>query len=197
MIELYNLIHSLISMFLVFILTIQGMLYFFVMGIAYGSLNPKKIDEHLFSNLKKEVKEMFRQKYFILCIFLAFGVAIFKVMTGIEAIIAVGGSIALYTLFELLIQHISKFPVNERENLFIMNKSWLIALNIANVVYQRIEWKWLDTKSETIGSVIYEMFGVFLSVEKISSMLVFGSLMFLIFTFISFVFIEFKKTINE
>ncbi|WP_281512594.1 hypothetical protein, partial [Mammaliicoccus vitulinus] len=101
MIELYNLIHSLISMFLVFILTIQGMLYFFVMGIAYGSLNPKKIDEHLFSNLKKEVKEMFRQKYFILCIFLAFGVAIFKVMTGIEAIIAVGGSIALYTLFEL------------------------------------------------------------------------------------------------
>lgn len=197
MIELYNLIHSLISIFLVFILTIQGMLYFFVMGIAYGSLNPKKIDEHLFSNLKKEVKEMFRQKYFILCIFLAFGVAIFKVMTGIEAIIAVGGSIALYTLFELLIQHISKFPVNERENLFIMNKSWLIALNIANVVYQRIEWKWLDTKSETIGSVIYEMFGVFLSVEKISSMLVFGSLMFLIFTFISFVFIEFKKTINE
>lgn len=194
MIELYYSIHRLISILFVMYLTLLGMLYFFVMGIAYGSLNPKKIDQHLFSNLKREFKELFHQRYYILCIFLAFGVAIVKVVTGIESIVAVGGSIALYTLFELLIQHISNFNVNERENLFIMNKAWLIGLNIANVVYQSIEWKWLNTKSETLGSGIYEMFGIFLSVEKVSSILVFGFLMFLITIFISFVFIEFKKT---
>lgn len=196
MIDLYYSIHSFISVILVFDLTILGMLYLFVMGIAYGSLNPKKIDQHLFSNLKREFKELFHQKYYILCIFLAFGIAIVKVLTGIEAIVAVGGSIALYTLFELLIQHISKFPVDERENLFIMNKAWLIGLNIANVVYQSIEWKWLNTISEKLGIGIYEIFGISLSVEKISSILVFGFLMFLITIFISFVFIVFKKPRN-
>ena len=156
MIELYYSIHRLISILFVMYLTLLGMLYFFVMGIAYGSLNPKKIDQHLFSNLKREFKELFHQRYYILCIFLAFGVAIVKVVTGIESIVAVGGSIALYTLFELLIQHISNFNVNERENLFIMNKAWLIGLNIANVVYQSIEWKWLNTISEKLGIGIYE-----------------------------------------
>lgn len=194
MIELYYSIHRLISILIVIYLTLVGMLYFLVMGIAYGSLNPKKMDQHLFSNLKREFKELFHQRYYMLCIFLAFGVAIVKVVTGIEAIVAVGGSIALYTLFELLIQHISNFNFNERENLFIMNKAWLIGLNIANVTYQSIEWKWLNTQSEILGREIYKMFGIFLSVEKVSSILVFGFLMFLITIFISFIFIEFKKT---
>lgn len=200
LINFFNLRLFIISILLILELTAIIAFVLLILLIVYvimmfeSKLNDGKVETNPKKLMKKMIEPITKQPIFTLCIVIALIIGSIRINYSSDWIVTVIGSIVVYISFELIIEYFSKADDFEKKNLEIMNKAWVISLNLANISYDKIPLnftRWL----KYISDILVEGFK-FEEQESID-MIVFNLILFVVFLLISTIFINKNKKNKE